>query len=512
MRLHKKNPSEELDRAAFNASETARARSLLEQLTEASKEIRHGVDPTLLESERTVGETIAKEAANQIKLLSGKHTEEEANAVAKKLATLTTDYEQIQSRIRESSPQYAALVQPAPLKIDEIQQRVLDADTLLLQYSLGQETSYLWAVTPDSIKTYELPKRSVIEPLARRVYELLTARNVNVPKETLEQRRQRLGLADAEYSKAAANLSQTLLGPVASELKNKRLLIVSDDILQYIPFAGLPDPQDSRPLMVQHEIVAAPSASVVALLRQETANRKPTAKTLAVLADPVFSSDDPRVSGSKSTQTSVAAHAVRSANELDLGDLRRLRFSRQEAEEILRFADDKEKLQAVDFAANRTLATSADIGQYRIVHFATHGLINNKHPELSGVVLSLVDQKGQQQNGFLRLYDLYNLKLSADLVVLSACQTALGKEIKGEGLVGLTRGFMYAGAPRVVASLWQIDDRASAEFMKRFYEGLLGEKLRPAAALRAAQVSMQTDKRWNAPHYWAAFTLQGEWK
>jgi tetratricopeptide (TPR) repeat protein len=181
MRLHKKNPSEELDRAAFNASETARARSLLEQLTEASKEIRHGVDPTLLESERTVGETIAKEAANQIKLLSGKHTEEEANAVAKKLATLTTDYEQIQSRIRESSPQYAALVQPAPLKIDEIQQRVLDADTLLLQYSLGQETSYLWAVTPDSIKTYELPKRSVIEPLARRVYELLTARNVNVP-------------------------------------------------------------------------------------------------------------------------------------------------------------------------------------------------------------------------------------------------------------------------------------------------------------------------------------------
>jgi len=511
MRLHKQNPSEGLDRLAFNASETARARSLLELLAEASKEIRHGVDPTLLESERSMGEAIAKEAANQISLLSGKHTEAEANAVAQKLAALTRDYEQIQARIRESSPQYSALVQPSPLKIDEIQQRVLDGDTLLLQYSLGQETSYLWAVTPDSIKTYELPKRSVIEPLARRVYELLTARNVNVPNETLEQRRQRLELADAEYSKAAASLSQTLLEPVASELKNKRLLIVSDDVLQYIPFAGLPDPRGSRPLMVQNEIVTAPSASVVALLRQETANRKPAAKTLAVLADPVFSSDDPRVSGSKSTETSVAAHAVRSG-ELDLGSLRRLRFSRQEAEGILSFAADREKLQAVDFAANRTLATSVDLGQYRIVHFATHGLINNQHPELSGVVLSLVDQKGQRQDGFLRLYDLYNLKLSAELVVLSACQTALGKEIKGEGLVGLTRGFMYAGAPRVVASLWQIDDRASAEFMKRFYQGLLGEKLRPAAALRAAQVSMQNDKRWNTPHYWAAFTLQGEWK
>ena len=511
MRLHKQNPSQGLDRTAFNASETGRARSLLELLKEANTEIRHSVDPALLESEKSLGEAIAKEAANQISVLSGKHTEEEANAVAKKLAALTTDYEQVQARIRQSSPQYAALVQPSPLKIDEIQQRVLDADTLLLQYSLGQETSYLWAVTPDSIKTYELPKRSVIEPLARRVYELLTARNVNVPNETLEQRRQRLELADAEYSKAAASLSRTLLQPVASELKNKRLLIVSDDVLQYIPFAGLPDPRDSRPLMVQNEIVTAPSASVVALLRQETANRKPAAKTLAVLADPVFSSDDPRVSESKSTESPVAAH-VRSATELDLGNLRRLRFSRQEADGILSFADDKEKLQAVDFAANRTLATSADIGQYRIVHFATHGLINNQHPELSGVVLSLVDQKGQPQDGFLRLYDLYNLKLSAELVVLSACQTALGKEIKGEGLVGLTRGFMYAGAPRVVASLWQIDDRASAEFMKRFYQGLLGEKLRPAAALRAAQVSMQNDKRWNSPHYWAAFTLQGEWK
>ncbi|HYK22706.1 MAG TPA: CHAT domain-containing protein, partial [Pyrinomonadaceae bacterium] len=164
------------------------------------------------------------------------------------------------------------------------------------------------------------------------------------------------------------------------------------------------------------------------------------------------------------------------------------------------------------FDASRALATSAEMGQYRIVHFATHGLINNQHPELSGIVLSLVDREGRSQNGFLRLYDLYNLKLSADLVVLSACQTALGKEVRGEGLVGLTRGFMYAGAPRVVASLWQIDDRASAEFMKRFYQAMLVQKLRPAAALRAAQVSMQNDKRWSQPHYWAAFTLQGEWR
>ena len=129
-----------------------------------------------------------------------------------------------------------------------------------------------------------------------------------------------------------------------------------------------------------------------------------------------------------------------------------------------------------------------------------------------GVVLSLVDEQGRPQNGFLRLYDIYNLKLQADLVVLSACQTGLGKDIKGEGLVGLTRGFMYAGAPRVVSSLWQIEDRASAELMRRFYEAMLARHLPPAVALRTAQVSMWKDKRWREFYYWAAFTIQGDWK
>jgi len=505
MRLHKENPSQKLIQSAFNASETGRARSLLELLREASTEIRHGVDPALLERERKVGETIADKAQKQMRLLSREHTDEQAKAIAKEIAELTTDYEQVQAQIRQASPQYAALIQPMPLAVDDIQRQVLDRETLLLEYSVGEEKSFLWAVTPDSIKAYELPNRAAIEPLARRVYESLTVRN--------------LSGADEEYAKAAANLSQILLGPVAAELKDKRLLIVSDGVLQFIPFAGLPDPvaTDSRPLVIDHEVVITPSASVVALLRQETANRKPAPRALAVFADPVFSNDDPRVSiaqlahSKPAEKDSAAADVSRSMTESGLTNLRRLRFSRQEADEIARLANDA-KLEAVDFEANRKLATSAELSQYRVVHFATHGLINNQHPELSGIVLSLVDEKGQPQNGFLRLYDLYNLKLSADLVVLSACQTALGKEIKGEGLVGLTRGFMYAGAPRVVASLWQIDDRASAEFMKRFYQGMLVQKLRPAAALRAAQISMQKDKRWNAPHYWAAFTLQGEWR
>jgi CHAT domain-containing protein len=146
------------------------------------------------------------------------------------------------------------------------------------------------------------------------------------------------------------------------------------------------------------------------------------------------------------------------------------------------------------------------------VHFATHAILNSEHPELSGIVLSLVDERGQPTNGFLRLNEIYNLKLPADLVVLSACQTGLGKEIRGEGLIGLTRGFMYAGAPRVVASLWKVDDAATAELMKRFYRGMLRDDLRPAAALRAAKVEMWKQKRWNAPFFWAAFEFQGEWR
>jgi CHAT domain-containing protein len=293
------------------------------------------------------------------------------------------------------------------------------------------------------------------------------------------------------------------------------LLIVAEGVLQYVPFAALPAGDATRPLIVDHEIVNLPSASVLAMLREEFGNRKPASKSVAVIADPVFTANDPRLATAVKTAANESpfVDAQRSAAESGVNDLSRLRFSRQEADEITRLAGENARsLKAVDFAANRLTATDARLGDYQIVHFATHGLINNQHPDLSGVVLSLVDEQGRPQNGFLRLYDIYNLKLNADLVVLSACQTALGKEIKGEGLVGLTRGFMYAGAPRVVATLWRIDDRATADMMRRFYESMLKDGLRPSAALRAAQLSMLHDRRWHSPHFWAPFTIQGEWR
>jgi CHAT domain-containing protein len=169
-------------------------------------------------------------------------------------------------------------------------------------------------------------------------------------------------------------------------------------------------------------------------------------------------------------------------------------------------------MQAFDFAANRAIATNPELQNYRIVHFATHGILNSTQPELSGVVLSLVDEKGMPKNGFLRLHDIFNLNLPAELVVLSACETGLGEEVRGEGLVGLTRGFMYAGSPRVVVSLWSVSDRATSELMTKFYQKMLQGGLKPAAALRAAQLELWQQKQWQAPFYWAAFTLQGEWR
>jgi CHAT domain-containing protein len=260
------------------------------------------------------------------------------------------------------------------------------------------------------------------------------------------------------------------------------------------------------------------------VLRRELAGRKPAAKTLAVLADPVFSKDDERIktSASRAAQQRPASNpgnerllrrfVQNTAGMSDETSLERLPFTRLEAEQILALVAEGEGMRALDFEASRATAMSDQLSQYRYVHFATHGFADSERAELSTLVLSLFDEQGKRQDGFLRAHEIYNLNLPAELVTLSACETGLGKQVKGEGLVSLARGFMYAGAARVVVSLWNVNDRATAELMTRFYRKALVEGARPAAALRAAQIEMWRDKRWEAPHYWAAFTLQGEWR
>jgi CHAT domain-containing protein/Tfp pilus assembly protein PilF len=502
MRMHAEHPDQGFGEAAFVASERSRARSLLEILGESAKGIRSGVDPALTARERELEQLTFAKAEQQTRVLNGKSAASDAAArVARELNSLTVELDDVQSRIRQASPRYAAAAQPEPLCLKQIQDRVLDPGTILLEYSLGVDKSYLWAVTPTSMEVFELPGKDEIEGAAKHMYELLTARNIHLSKETPEARAARIRRADDKFAAAAAPVSRMLLAPVAAQIKNKRLLIVADGALQSLSFSALPDPANAAiPLIVNHEIVAVPSASVLAAVRRESIGRKAADKTIAILADPVFSATDARV-----------ANNTRAAQD-ESQEFVRLRFSRIEADEIARMVPGDGTLKALDFDASRDRVLTGDLGRYRIVHFATHAVVNNQHPELSGVVLSRVDRDGNPRNGFLRLYDIYNLHLSSDLVVLSACETALGGEIQGEGLIGLTRGFLYAGAPRVVASLWQIDDRAAAEVMRRFYTAMLEGRERPVAALRSAQIALWKAKGWANPYYWAAYTLEGEWQ
>jgi CHAT domain-containing protein len=282
--------------------------------------------------------------------------------------------------------------------------------------------------------------------------------------------------------------------------------------------SALSTENEVKPLGEEHEIISLPSASTLAALRAVAQKRPRPPKAVAVLADPVFERDDPRIRealGRQSHQVApppapqVLGEAVRSFGM----DLPRLMASRREANAIVAAAPAGAATVALDFAANRTTATASELSRYRIVHFATHAVFNDRQPELSGIVLSLFDETGRpREDGFLRLHDVYNIDLPVDMVVLSACQTGLGKQVRGEGMIGLTRGFMYAGASRVVASLWKVDDEATAELMKVFYLNMLRDGMSPPAALRQAQTSLRRQRRWSAPYYWAGFVLQGEWK
>jgi len=555
MRQHRAEPTKGFDALAIEVSERQRARNLLDTLIEAQADLRQGVDATLIERERTLTKQLSDKAGAQAK------SPEAADALKLEISQIETDLERAQVAIRKSNSHYAALTQPQPLKLTEIQQQ-LDADTMLLEYALGEERSYVWAITKDSLKSYELPRGELIDKDARQVYELLTARSTTKRGESALERQKRIRKAESQLPAVAQALSQTVLAPVASHLGNKRLIIVADGALQYIPFAMLPIPemgsqesrvksresgvesQDSKlltvqsrlsavhsgqPLIVNHEVVSLPSASALAIQRSELAGRQPAPKMLAVIADPVFDRSDERLktaaeASDKTESQTIALNDARNiehlANKSDNKSgvtarrlvIPRLPFTRQEATRLLALAPKSSTFSAMDFQASRETVLKGELSQYRYVHFATHGWLDAERPGLSSLVLSMVDEEGKPENGFLRANDIYNLRLPAELVVLSACQTGLGKEIKGEGLVGLTRGFMYAGAARVVVSLWNVNDKATSELMTKFYEKMLKEGERPAAALRAAQVEMLRQKAWQSPYYWAAFTLQGEWR
>lgn len=494
---------------AFEMSDLARAQNLYEMLLESDIRLRSGIDRELRDRERDVQERL-----NRAESLAKPTIDEEKAGHQRRVRDLIREYEEVQAEIRRNHPRFAEISDPTPLSLTRARE-LLDPRTLILSYVLGEERSHLFVLGTASLRSYVLPSRNTIESLASTAYESL--------RHSRHRRTRR------QTALVSAALSNVLLGPAIDELQADRLLVIGEDILHYIPFAALPrpgpfsDPAEGRLLIDDYEVVYVPSVSVLAALRRREAERNPPPGRIIVFADPVFSRRDSRVTANDSrnaaqddsaTHTFTEDHGRKASPDMPAAErhLARLRYSRAEAESITGLVPPGTSLQLLDFAATKTRAISGTLAQYRILHFATHAIIHEEHPKLSGIVLSMVDEKGRCRDGYLRLHEIYSLELPAELVVLSACRTALGERIRGDGLIGLTRGFFYAGASRLVVSLWDVPDAATAELMKQLYQGILVDGLTPAAALRRAQQQVRREPRWHRPYFWAGFVLQGDWR
>jgi CHAT domain-containing protein/tetratricopeptide (TPR) repeat protein len=487
--------------AALAVSERGRARMIADLMQEAAVDLRYDVDAALDAKRTALYEQLAERRHQRDLTLEQPAAERDGARLTRtleELASLENALDLLEIEVRRGNPRFASLTAPEPLTPEEMQGR-LDADTVLLQYALGTRASYVWVVTESAIEAVELKDRATLESAARRTLEAVQVRSPGGP---------------AAQSRALDDLAALVLAPVTARITQRRVVLALDGALQYVPFGVLPvkraDGATER-LVDAHEVTEVPSLSALAVPARDAP--RASGKTLAVFADPVLEASDPRLGAAPPESSRVAAAAPRTAARTSSGvALGRLLSTSYEAQAIADLVPADRRLLASGFAASRAAVLDSSLADFRYIHFATHGLVDSRYPGLSALVLSQFDERGAAQDGYLRLNDIYNLRLDADLVVLSACDTALGREVRGEGLIGLTQGFMAAGARSLVASLWQVPDRATAELMARFYGHLLNDGLRPAEALRRAQLWAASEPRYRDPYFWGGFVLVGDWR
>lgn len=479
---------------AFGLAEQARARTLLEDL--AGRKLRGGQIPAELDAHLEGIKEQIREAHFEVELARlGAPVRADEN----RLNRLFVDLMQIQARIElHTDPRGRSLLAEHPLRLDEIQ-RHLDADTVFLVYSLGDEQSFGWVVSAAGFASASLKPSAELDKKVGAAYTRI--------RQTPGDRRSPLS------SSALQSLSQDLLRPFSGGIRGKRVVIVADGALTHFPFGVLPDPDTpSVPLLERHEIIHAPSASV-AILLNEKARRQPwPPRSLALLADAVYDVGDMRLQPVARVQEAPARkNGAATSRSSGLSGLKRLRHTRKEASQIARGFPAGQAQKFLGFDTNLEVVTSGQLRHFEALHFATHGFADSTQPRLSGIFLSQFDRQGNRRDGLLRSLDIYDLELEASLAVLSACETGLGEVVEGEGIEGLVRAFLHAGVPRVVASLWRVDDKATAVLMIHFYKGLLQGMPAPAA-LRNAQMAVRAHEEWEDPFYWAGFVLQGAWR
>jgi CHAT domain-containing protein/predicted negative regulator of RcsB-dependent stress response len=531
IRSHQNDPQPQWVAATLEQIEQWRARMLLELLNETNIEPRLEVDPKLLKQEKELQNKLALkiEKDTSLRLLSG--SSEELEKIGREISSLISEYDQLQAKIKEAEdPRYEKMVTMPPVaSVADIQSALQkENNAVYLSYFLGARKSYVWLVDKTEIKVFELEDKAALEASAREFYRLLTARQ-SKPGETQAQLQERVDVADRAFCEQGEKLSRQLLGQVAPYLNGKRILISLDGALQYVPFEALPAPAQMSadgatpacrqnaeqllqytPILKTNEIVYVPSFSILNALRQDHGDEKTVAARgdrLAVWADPVYEPDDRRVKD----KIQPSDNSDYFQDEQPLVPLRRLLNTRSEADEISGLWQPDEIAVATGLSANREKLLIADLGRYRFLHIAAHGLFNNLQPENSGLVLSQFNENGERIDGFLSLKDIFQMRLKADLVVLSACRSGLGEEFSGEGFTGLKHSFFYAGAKSMVVSLWQVDDQSTAALMREFYRALREDQLPTPAALQKAKAEVHRQGGWEHPFYWAAFTLHGDY-
>jgi CHAT domain-containing protein/Tfp pilus assembly protein PilF len=503
MQLHQQDPTKDYDTQALETSDQSRARVLRDLLTEARANITKSISPELQAREQDLQQKLDTTEKTLISISGNPGAESTIQNLKQDIQSLLQQQQTLQSEIRQKNPDYANLQYPKPITLTEIQQQ-LTPDTLLLQYQIGPDKSYLWVIGKTSLTSHPIPKRSDIETTVKSFQESLFDL-YNEPN----------------FTRQAQALTQQILGPAASQLGQKRLLIVPDGILHQLPFATLAQPTQAgtnsssslryRPLLETHDISYLPAASLIV---PQHPNRTPAPKTIALLADPIFNLKDDRLprktTPTKSLDITETIARDRTARSLILD---RLPGTAIEVNAISSLVPESQRTIVTGFDSNYNWVTTAALQNYRYLHLATHGIFDQERPELSSLIFSLYSPNGEPQRAFLRLPDLFNLDLPTEMVTLSACQTGLGNSVPGEGLVGMTRGLMYAGAKRVTVSLWSVPDDETAQLMQQFYRNLFdskGAKMSHSAALRSAQ--LQLWKQGLHPYYWSAFVMQGEWR
>jgi CHAT domain-containing protein len=375
---------------------------------------------------------------------------------------------------------------------NDIKQRILDPDSALIQFYLAEPSSYAWIITQSGVDLVKLPSKAVLERNVRLALQFGIG-----------------GQWTASQGSALHRLRQSL-APVFLAATKKRWIVMPDGALHSFPLTMLTSLPGQG--LYPEEIIKVPSVPAIDMIRRAESNPRPPYE-LAIFADPVFDDFDSRLTTQNSRQLRLQPRSGINRSRIEPGEsLPRLRYTLAEARELTHVFPANQSRSFLGFEATRDAALGNALQNFRILHFATHSLPDERHPEFSKIVLSRVKPDGSPQAGELFAKDIYQMNLSADLVVLSSCRGAIGKQQPGEGPMSLARAFLFAGSKAVVASLWEVNDEATAALMQSFYRHMEKDKLPPSAALASAQAEFRKrhDQLQN-PYYWAGFELYGEW-